>query len=569
MSPEQAEAKPVDARSDVFSFGVVLYEMLSGRRAFSGDSAIAIMAAILHKEPAPLPVSPPIQNILARCLQKSPADRFQSMAQLKDALLAANSALSSPGTGPLAPLDTQALPVDRTPSIAVLPFANMSRDQEDEYFSDGLAEEIINALTQVPDLKVIARTSAFAFKGKNEDIRKIAETLGVSSVLEGSVRRAGPRIRVTAQLIRAEDGTHLWSQRYESEMTDVFAIQDEISAAIVKQLQLNLTGHSLVKRAATNVAAYEATLEGRHHLTHFTPASNDRARQCFERAIALDPQYAPAYAGLADYNAMQTGVGSVDPLQALPLGRQAALRALELDPQLAEAHAMAGQICAALDYDWAASEQHYRRAIESNPAAAAVRFSYAYWCLRPLGRITEALSENERARELDPLSLSFGVTRAYMMCFVGRFDEAEKLARRCFDMDPNFPVGQYILSYVLTCQGRFQEAVDLMDRALQMHGHYPLSLAFAGAVFGLAGRRDAALGVRTELETMAATTYSAAGPLTIVNCVLANLDEAFKWASRAIDQRDPQVLGLKSTPLFEPLRSDSRYPALLQRMNLA
>jgi tetratricopeptide (TPR) repeat protein len=352
-------------------------------------------------------------------------------------------------------------------------------------------------------------------------------------------------------------------------MTDVFAIQDEISAAIVKQLQLNLTGHSLVKRAATNVAAYEATLEGRHHLTQYTPAAIDRARQCFERAIALDPQYAPAYAGLADYNVMQTGVGSVDPLQALPLGRQAAMRALELDPQLAEAHAMAGQICAALDYDWAASEQHYRRAIDSNPAAAAVRFSYAYWCLRPLGRMTEALSENERARELDPLSLSFGVTRAYMMCFVGRFDEAEKLARRCFDMDPNFPVGQFILSYVLTRQGRFQEAVDLMERALQMHGHYPLSLAFAGAVFGLAGQRDAALGVRTELETMAATTYSAAGPLTIVNCVLGNLDEAFHWADRAIDQHDPQVLGLKSTPLFEPLHSDPRYPALLRRMNLA
>ncbi|MGD0132089.1 MAG: protein kinase [Bryobacteraceae bacterium] len=274
MSPEQAEAKPVDARSDVFSFGLVLYEMLSGRRAFTGDSAIAILAAILNKEPAPLPVTPALQNILARCLQKSPADRFQSMAQLKDALLACGSGI---GSAPRLPLQPPISPPEATPSIAVLPFANMSRDADDEYFSDGLAEEIINALTQVPELKVIARTSAFAFKGKNEDIRKIAETLGVSSVLEGSVRRAGPRLRVTAQLIRAEDGTHLWSQRYESEMTDVFAIQDEISAAIVKQLRLNLTGQSLVKRAVTNVAAYEATLEGRHHISKFTPDANDRA----------------------------------------------------------------------------------------------------------------------------------------------------------------------------------------------------------------------------------------------------------------------------------------------------
>ncbi len=441
MSPEQAEAKPVDARSDVFSFGLVFYEMLSGRRAFTGDSTIAIMAAILHKEPEVLPVAPPLQGILERCLRKLPADRFQSMAQVKEALLAANSGISWSGAATLPPLVTQSLPPDHTPSIAVLPFANMSRDQEDEYFSDGLAEEIINALTQVPDLKVIARTSAFAFKGKNEDIRKIAETLGVSSILEGSVRRAGPRIRVTAQLIRAEDGTHLWSQRYESAMTDVFAIQDEISAAIVKQLQLNLTGHSLVKRAATNVAAYEATLEGRHHLGKYTPASNDRGRQCFERAIALDPQYAPAYAGLAEYHVLQAGVGSGDPLHTLPLGRQAALRALELDPLLPEAHAIVGHICAELDYDWGASEQHYRRAIESNPAAAAVRFSYAYWCLRPTGRITEALAENERARELDPLSLQYGVTRAYLLSFTGRYDEAANLARRSFDLESELSRG--------------------------------------------------------------------------------------------------------------------------------
>jgi serine/threonine-protein kinase len=569
MSPEQAEGKPVDARSDIFSFGLVLYEMLSGRRAFTGDSAIAIMAAILHKEPALLPVAPPLQNILTRCLQKSPDDRFQSMAQVKEALLAANSAISSPGTGPLAPLETQSLPPGVTPSIAVLPFANMSRDQEDEYFSDGLAEEIINALTQVSELKVIARTSAFAFKGKNEDIRKIAETLGVSSILEGSVRRAGARIRVTAQLIRAEDGTHLWSQRYESEMTDVFAIQDEISAAIVKQLRLNLTGHSLVKRAATNVAAYEATLEGRHNLIQYTPASNDRGRQCFERAIALDPQYAPAYAGLAEYHVLQAGIGFAGPLQALPLGRQAALRALELDPLLPEAHAIAGQICAELDYDWVASEQHYRRAIASNPAAAAVRFSYAYWCLRPLGRITEALSEIERAKELDPLSLAYGTSRAYLLSFAGRYEEAAKVARASFDMDPNYSLAQFLLSYILACQGRFQEAVELAERALQMHGRYPLSLVYTGVVFALTGRRDAAQGIVAELEAMAGTTSSTAGPLTIVNCALGNVDEAARWADRAIDQRDVQVLGLKSTPLFENLRSHARYPSLLVKMNLA
>src|SRR5580658_6168110 len=225
MSPEQAQGQAADPRSDIFSFGVVLYEMLSGRRAFAGDTAIAIIAAIVRDEPRPIDAAPELHAIVTRCLRKSPAERFQSAADLRIALESA----------------AMAKPTEKQPSIAVLPFANMSRDVDDEYFSDGLAEEIINALTQISGLKVIARTSAFAFKGKNEDIRKIAETLGVSNVLEGSVRRAGNRLRVTAQLIHAADGTHLWSQRYDREMTDVFAVQDEIAAAITSALQLKLS----------------------------------------------------------------------------------------------------------------------------------------------------------------------------------------------------------------------------------------------------------------------------------------------------------------------------------------
>jgi len=563
MSPEQAEGKAVDARSDIFSFGLVLYEMLSGRRAFTGDSQIAIMAAILHKEPAAVQTTPALQNLLGKCLRKLPAERFQSMAQVKEALLAATSSSSALSVSQAAPA-----PVERTPSIAVLPFANMSRDGEDEYFSDGLAEEIISALTQVAGLKVIARTSAFAFKGKNEDIRKIAETLGVSSILEGSVRRAGPKVRVTVQLIRAEDGTHLWSQRYESEMTDVFAIQDEISAAIVKQLQLNLTGQSLVKRAVTNAAAYDATLEGRHHLNNFTPASADRARQCFERAIALDPQYAPAYAGLAEYRVVHATVGNLDPRDELALGDKAAQRALELDPLLPEAHAIAGQIRAELDYDWTGSEQHYLRAIASNPAAASAHFSYGYWCLRPTGRLNEALAEIERALELDPLALYYRFGRAYLLMFVGRDEEAAISARQTFDRDPEYFLAQFILSFVLARLGHANEAVALAERALQVHGRYSMSLLVAGAVYATAGRREAAEKILAELAAMAANSYSAAGAMALVNSLLGNMDETVRWAERAITQRDPQVLGIKTTPAYANLRSDPRYPALLAKMNL-
>jgi TolB-like protein len=274
MAPEQIEGQPCDARSDVFSFGAVLYEMLAGSRAFDG------MASVLRDDPKPPPA---LGSLVLRCLAKQPGQRFQTIAEVKAALELAAS--SNPG--------------EKTPSIAVLPFANMSRDDDDEYFSDGLAEEIINALTQIAGLKVIARTSAFAFKGKNEDIRKIAEALGVTNVLEGSVRRAGNRLRVTAQLIHAADGTHLWSQRYDRELTDVFAVQDEIAAAIAGALQVKLTGKPTAARPhQPNLPAWESFLKGRHQLYKLSPEGFARAEEYFQHAIALDPQWADPHSSL-------------------------------------------------------------------------------------------------------------------------------------------------------------------------------------------------------------------------------------------------------------------------------
>jgi serine/threonine protein kinase len=252
MSPEQVEGEALDARSDVFSFGAVLYELLSGRRAFRGENFISTMAAILHKEPAPLDVPPALQRIVKRCLAKLPSERYQTMAEIRTALESVSRKSE-----------------EILPSVAVLPFANLSGDADDEYFSDGLAEEIINALTQISGLKVIARTSAFAFKGKNEDIRKIAQALGVTNVLEGSVRRAGSRLRVIAQLIHAVDGAHLWSQRYDRELTDVFGVQDEIAAAIVGTLRVKLTRRPAAARThEPSLRAYEALLKARHLQHH-------------------------------------------------------------------------------------------------------------------------------------------------------------------------------------------------------------------------------------------------------------------------------------------------------------
>ena len=281
MSPEQAQGRPLDERSDIFSFGAVLYEMLAGEPAFGGHSTAEILSAILRDEPRPLNAPAPVQRIVRRCLAKDASQRFQTMNEVATALQQA-----------------LAKPADQQPSIAVLPFANMSRDPDDEYFSDGLAEEIINQLAHVPGLKVTARTSAFAFRGKEQDITTIAEALRVRTILEGSVRRAGARIRVTAQLINAEDGYHLWSERYDRELTDVFAIQDDIAQAIASALQVTLTAKAAQARHTPVLAAYEAVLKGRHQMLKHSPVSHARANECFEQAMILDPQYADPHASV-------------------------------------------------------------------------------------------------------------------------------------------------------------------------------------------------------------------------------------------------------------------------------
>ena len=415
MSPEQAEGKPADARSDVFSFGAVLYEMLSGHRAFEGESAISTMAAVLHKEPGRLEAPPALERVVMRCLEKQAARRFQSMAELREAL------------GKAAETGTS---VQQQPSIAVLPFANMSRDADDEYFSDGLAEEIINALTQVSGLKVIARTSAFAFKGKNEDIRKIAGTLGVSNVLEGSVRRAGNRLRVTAQLIHAADGTHLWSQRYDREMTDVFAVQDEIAAAITGALQVKLVvTPAVLRRYTPTLPAYEAYLKARHHWAKITPESLARSKECYEQAIALDPGFALAHIGIANYFLLMAGgAGLVPAHQAMPLIRASARKALELDPSLPDAHATLGVVAGAYDYDWTEAERLFRLAMARDPVPPDVRNVYGYFYLLSIGRTEDAIQENERALQEDPLNLVFRLILAYALLRDGRYEDASTQA---------------------------------------------------------------------------------------------------------------------------------------------
>src|SRR6187401_442704 len=428
MSPEQAQGVTVDARSDIFSLGAVLYELISGRRVFERESLLDTLNAVVREEPPAL--NSPAAEIVQRCLAKQASLRFQTMADLKAALQHLRTQPPAPARG--------------APSIAVLPFANMSRDPDDEYFSDGLAEEIINALAQVPGLKVIARTSAFAFKGKNEDIRRIADTLGVTNVLEGSVRRAGSRVRVTAQLILAADGTHLWSQRYDREIADIFAVQDEIAAAIAEALKVTLS--PAPARRMPSVPAYEAYLRYRSYQWQFTPEASRRSRECLEQALALDPEFALPYVGLADYHFALAAVGGSPSHEAMPRARELARRALEIDPELPEAHAMLGIVAGHYDYDWSEAERRFRFAVKREPLSPHLRQWYGTFLLLATGRADDALLQLARVIDEDPLCQMWHYLRSGVPERLGRQDEALAALRTAIELDPKFWLGSMHLA---------------------------------------------------------------------------------------------------------------------------
>jgi eukaryotic-like serine/threonine-protein kinase len=552
MSPEQAQGKSVDARSDIFSFGVVLYEMLSARKAFRGENAIAILAAILHMDPPPLTEAPSeVARVVAGCLAKQPGQRFQSIAEVKQALKqAAAAAVSTP------------------PSIAVLPFSNLSGDKENEYFSDGLAEDILNALVKVPGLQVTARTSTLAFVGKGQDIRSIAQALNVEHILEGSVRKLGNRLRVTAQLIKASDGYHLWSERYDREMTDVFAIQDEISQAIVETLKLKLSGQPLLNRPTADLEAYNLYLRGRHLSARLNPESVRVAREYFEQALARDPKYALAYAG-AGYLLFIEGVwGQSAPSGTLPDAKRALQKALELDESLAVAHAYLGSVLGYYDYDWTGAEREMKRALELGPTVAEVHFCYAMHLLQPLGRLREAEIAFKRAAELDPL---------YHLAVIGlaenayRRDDADAaitLAKRALDLDATYYFSHWMLGLAYFLKGRVEEAVDAVERAVRFSERNPWVLASLCNLYSRAGRKEEATAVLKELEQRAQSGYVAPGVFGIMCLGFGQVEQALDWYEKAIEDRDAIALYLATEPKLGRLRSHPRYQALRRKMLL-
>jgi serine/threonine-protein kinase len=544
MSPEQAEGKALDARSDVFSFGAVLYEMLSGTKAF--DS----LAAVLRDEPRALNASPALRGIVTRCVRKAPADRFANAAEVRAALENAGA--------------------DREvtqPSIAVLPFANMSADKEQEYFSDGLAEEVINALVKIDGLRVIARTSAFAFKGQNTDIRKIAETLGVANILEGSVRRAGSRIRVTAQLITAADGSHLWSERYDRELSDVFAVQDEISSAIASALQVKLTPQvGFRRRYAPKLPAYEALLKAKHFHWKVTAESMEQAKGYYEQAIALDPQFALAQSLYADYLFGRTTVGMTPLREVAPVSRALAQRALELDPSLPEAHSTLGLLAATNDFNWKESERQFTIAAADDSASPHCHFVYAL-CLLGSGRLKESVDESERAVQGDPLHLTI---RTFMALALGggrRYAEAEEHFRQVLNLDPNFFWALEYLAELHAARGKYSEALALAEKAFSVAPWYaPIVGVYAGLLVH-SGRE--AQGKETVQRLGTGEAYGASMGLALFHLCCGQVDRSAECFEKAIEERDALVACILRGAITEPLRASPRWAKLAALMNLS
>ncbi len=456
---------------------------------------------------------------------------------------------------------------ERVPSIAVLPFANISGDKEQEYFSDGLTEEIINALAQISGLRVIARTSAFVFKGQNTDIREIARTLEVDHVLEGSVRRSGNRIRVTAQLITASNGSHLWSERYDRELADVFAVQDEISAAISAALKGRLSPQAPARpRHTPTLPAYETLLRARYFHWKVTAESMDQAKLFYERAIELDPQYALAHTLYADYLFGRATIGLSSLRAVAPAIRTLAQRALELDPSLAEAHGPLCVLAAAYDYDWHEAGRQFALATPGGRGSPQVHMSCGLYYFLGSGRREKAVEQLKLAVQEDPLHLSYRAILALALIAVGRYDEADELLNQSRDLDPNFIFTLIILATSRATRQRFAEALQFAEKAFSLAPWYAPAVGIYAGLLVRTGEPDRGREIARALG--GGEAYGASKGLAIFHTLCGDIDAAAHWYEKGLEERDPDIPYQLQGARTETLRASPRWPRLAALMNL-
>jgi len=555
MSPEQLQAEKVDHRTDLWASGVVFYEMLVGARPFTGEYAEAILYAILNVDPE-LPDQIPTQHrsVIRKLLRKSPEKRYQNasllIADLKALRIPARSSERSEKS---------------TPSIAVLSFVNMSADPEQEYFCDGMAEEIINALTHVPDLRVVARTSAFAFKGRTVDIREIGRTLDVETVLEGSVRKAGDRLRITAQLINVDDGYHLWSERFDRRLDDVFAIQDEISQAIVDQLKSKLVPAELplVQPPTDDIDAYMLLLRGIYHLEKHNPDDLDIGENYIRQALELDPGIAQAYTGLTLlYISKSVGMDTLSPHEAYPLAKKAALRALELDENLGVAHAVLGLVYTWFEWDWKEAERCFKRALALSPRHAYVHHAHSILLLWT-GRFDEALEAIRRAEQVDPINLITLGLVGLNLFYARQYEKAEIQLKRTLEQEPRFPLAHLWLGDLYLTTGRYEDCLSAYQQLISITGRAPFSLHRLGMAHAAMEQWDEAEVILNEHLELARERYVHPIYLACLYFMLDRNDDMMIWMKRAFEEKDPFFLTIRFAPWLDRARPDLQRAGLL------
>jgi TolB-like protein/Tfp pilus assembly protein PilF len=549
----------------------VLYELLAGRRPFAGSRDLERLQTIIHGAAPPLAEDIPtaLRAVVEKALEKDAADRYQSMRELViDLRRLTRQRAEAPASATLRPASAAA---ERVVSIAVLPFADMSAAKDQDWFCDGIAEEILNALTPLQGLRVAARTSAFSFKGKSDDLRTIGEKLNVTTVLEGSVRRAGDRVRITAQLSDVENGFQLWSERYDRELKDIFDVQDEIAKAIAERLKVTFggaEGHRLVEQATPNVEAYQLYLKGRALLDRrgaSVPAGLDLLR----KAVELDPGYSLAWAGLADTFTVLAYSGAVRGSETKRQALAAARQAIHLDPTSAAGHnALA---CATLLYENNRTKagQEFRRALELNPSYVMARCWYALLYFQwAVGDSKEGVAEARRALEIDPLSAYAAMVLACCLCTAGRLDEAIETARRAVRQDPESFVARWALGVSLGTARQFEEAVSTLESAAEMSGRHTLAVTCLAGVLGHWGKVSEAAALHREVVDRASRGYIPAAHLAITAESAGQSEQAMAFARRAWDEREPPfILWARHFPQYRTLRLDPRFAAILREMD--